>query len=269
MKKLRKLLLSIFLAFSIFMLGSCGSGQRTLAKVKASKELVVATNCEFAPFEYKEGTKYLGIEIDIIRGYAEHIGVKCKIEDQDFDATFLSVYTNKADIGVSGYTVTEKRMKRYDFSNPTFNSSQLIVVKKDSKYATFTDKESILAEFSKDKIAIGCQRGTTGEYFIGGDADWGFDGISGTTLVSYDNGALACKALSNGTISAVIIDGGPAKAISKKYSDLVVLDIVLTEEEYAFLFSKGNDTLRNSVNEYLDIIKASGEMDRIIEKYYA
>ena len=35
------------------------------------------------------------------------------------------------------------------------------------------------ASCSKDPISIGVQTGTTGQYFVDGDADWGFDGIAG------------------------------------------------------------------------------------------
>jgi polar amino acid transport system substrate-binding protein len=59
---------------------------------------------------------------------------------------------------------------------------------------------------------IGVQAGTTGQFYVEGDADWGFDGLP-ATCVPYKNGSLAVQDLINGNIQYVIIDAAPAKCI--------------------------------------------------------
>jgi ABC-type amino acid transport substrate-binding protein len=83
---------------------------------------------------------------------------------------------------------------------------------------------------------IGCQRGTTGDSYIS-------DTLTAATDVQYDNGALACKALGNGQVDAVIIDLEPAKLYCKNISGIAYLSSVLTEEEYAIALAKNNSTL--------------------------
>ena len=55
---------------------------------------------------------------------------------------------------------------------------------------------------------------------------------------------------------------------AKKISGLVVLEYVLTEEEYAIAVSKGNETLLASLNEFINLIKEDGTLDSIVSEYY-
>ncbi len=112
----------------------------------------------------------------------------------------------------------------------------------------------------KDK-AIGVQTGTTGEFFVKGDADWGFDGIDGYEAKGYDNGGLAVSALKNGYVDYVIIDQGPAIELSKAISGIKVVNIPLTEEEYAYGVDQNNAQLLADINAIL----ASDEFDTKFE----
>ena len=72
---------------------------------------------------------------------------------------------------------------------------------------------------SKQPIYLGVQSGTTGQYFVDGDADWGFDGIDGYAAKGYQNGGLAVADMKSGNVKYVVIDEGPAKAIVKRMND--------------------------------------------------
>jgi len=65
-----------------------------------------------------------------------------------------------------------------------------------------------------DTTSIGVQAGTTGQYYVEGDADWGFDGLP-AKCVTYKNGSLAVQDMLNGNIQFVIIDSAPAAAITE------------------------------------------------------
>ncbi len=268
MTNLRRLTLMILILFSICLTG-CTKNTRTLNDIIDSNELVVALNAEFPPFEYKNGKEFLGIDVEIISEYAKSIGVSCTINDMDFDATFLSVYSTKADVAISGITVNSKREKKFDFTDAYYYSSQVIIINNNSIYNNTNTKEEIITLLSNSNAKIGVQRGTLGEYYASGDESWGFDGIKNTKTISYDNGALACSDLANGKIDAVIIDEAPARLISEKYEDLAVLEYILTEEKYAIALKKGNDTLLESLNTFIKSIKDNGTLDSIVEKYYA
>ncbi len=102
----------------------------------------------------------------------------------------------------------------------------------------------------KDKL-IGVQTGTTGQYYVDGDAEWGFDGIEGYESKGYNNGGLAVNDLKNGNVDYVIIDQAPALELEKKVSGIKVINIPLTVEDYAFGVDKANDKLLADINAIL------------------
>lgn len=189
----------------------------TSAKQDNSKDqLVVATNAEFAPFEYKDGDKFYGIDMEIAKLLADKLGKELVIVDMAFDAVLLSVQQQKADIGMAGLTVTEERAKQVDFSDPYYNAAQKIICKADDKTfdncKTKEDVDKILQGFDKS-VLIGGQNGTTGQYYVEGSSDFGFTKLN-ATWKGYANGSLAVQDLINGGINYVIIDAAPATAIT-------------------------------------------------------
>ncbi len=189
---------------------------------KADKQLVVATNAAFAPFEYTEGDKYLGIDMEIAKLLADELDMELVIEHMDFDAVCLSVGQHKCDIAMAGLTVNEEREEHVTFSESYYEASQKLIVKGDDKTfaecKTAADVEKILNDFDKS-VKIGVQDGTTGQLYAAGDADWGFDGFA-VNVVGYKNGSLAVQDMINGNIDYVIIDAAPAEVISESINKM-------------------------------------------------
>ena len=216
-----------------------GDGTPTAVKSASTmktdgSQLIVATNAAFAPFEYMEGKNYYGVDLEIMDLFAKKLGKELYIYNMAFDAVCLavsdiggdyeggegeeSVKSGVADIAAAGLTINDTRKQILDFSESYYNASQMIICKADD--TTFDacksadDVLAVLAKMGKD-VKVGVQRGTTGQYFCEGDADWGFEGF-GFTTVAHDNGSLATQDVLNGNLKFVVIDEGPAKAIVAK-----------------------------------------------------
>ena len=191
----------------------------TSAVEDATKDqLVVATNAQFEPFEYKKGDKYYGVDMEIAKLLADYLGKELVIKNMDFDAVCLSVSQGYADIAMAGLTVREDREEFVTFSESYYNASQMLVVRADDtrfdECKTVADVEAVLKTFGKD-VKAGCQTGTTGQFYLEGDEDWGFEGY-GVTTVGYKAGSLAVQDMINGNISIVVIDEAPAKCIVRE-----------------------------------------------------
>lgn len=194
------------------------------AKEDASKDqLVVATNAEFEPFEYMQGDKYYGIDMEIAKALADSLGKELVIVNMSFDAVCLSVGQSKCDIAMAGLTITEDRKEAVDFTDSYYNAAQKLVVKSDNteydECKTAEDVAAILNE--KDSATkIGYQTGTTAQFYVAGDADWGFDGYAAEG-VGYSNGSLAVQDMLNGNLDYVIIDAAPAAAITSAINGMI------------------------------------------------
>jgi ABC-type amino acid transport substrate-binding protein len=246
----------------VSLLSACASSSGpSLSAIVSSGTLNISTNAEFAPFEYYSGQTIVGVDADIVTAYAKSINVKANIEDMDFDAALTAVATDKVDCAIAGITKNAEREKTMAFSDTYFKANQVAIVKSDSTYATLSSAEAIIAAFTKDKIRIGVQRGTTGESYV-------TDSLKDDTVVSFDNGAMACQSLSQGQVQAVIIDLEPAKLYCEKISGIAYLSPVLTEEEYAIAIGLKNTSLVASINAFIKTISNDGTLKSILAKYF-
>ena len=201
-------------------------GDGTPTAVKSAVEdptkdqLVVATNAAFAPFEYMEGDSYYGIDMEIAALLAEELGKELVINNMKFDSVCLSVGEHKCDIAMAGLTVTEKRKEVVNFSDSYYGAYQKLIVKADDTTfdacETAADVDDIL-NATKGAKTVGYQNGTTADFYVNGDADWGFDGLD-VQPKGYDNGALAVQDLINGNIDYVMIDADPAVRIAENFN---------------------------------------------------
>ena len=177
-------------------------------------QLVVATNAEFAPFEYKEGELYYGIDMEVAALLAQELGKELVIDNMDFDSVCLAVGQHKCDIAMAGLTIDPAREESVTFSTAYYAASQQIIVKADdTRFDNCSDLaavEAVLASLPAG-TKIGAQTGTTGEAYVKGGS-MGFDGIN-AECITYDSGALAVQDLLNGGVDFVIIDAAPAAAI--------------------------------------------------------
>jgi polar amino acid transport system substrate-binding protein len=238
---MRKILCMVASVMMIFSLVACTSKQ---------DELVMATNAEFPPYEYHEGDKIVGIDVEICQAIADEMGKKLVIEDMAFDSVITSVYTGKADLGAAGLTITEDRLKNINFSTPYATAAQVIIVTQDSDIASPDDLVG---------KKIGVQLGTTGDIYA--------EDIENAELERYNKGFEAVQALSQGKIDAVIIDNEPAKVYVSQNDGLKIVDEAFTYEEYAIAIAKDNTALLNEVNAAISKLKESGKLDEIVNKY--
>ena len=195
----------------------------TSAELDETKDqLVVATNAAFAPFEYTEdgGKTYLGIDMEIAALLAEELGKELGINNMKFDSVCLSVGEHKCDIAMAGLTVNESRKEVVNFSKSYYNAYQKLIVKADdTTFDACTDAASVdaILNATEGAATVGYQNGTTADFYVNGDADWGFDGLN-VKAQGYDNGALAVQDLINGNIDYVIIDADPALRIVDNFN---------------------------------------------------
>ena len=93
-----------------------------------TRELVVGTDTSFMPFEFKEGDKYVGFDLDLWAEIAKDQGWKYTIQPMDFAGLIPALQTQNIDLALSGMTIREERKKAIDFSDPYYDSGVLAMV---------------------------------------------------------------------------------------------------------------------------------------------
>ena len=240
--KISKIICGILAAAMTLTFAGCGSSEK--------KTLVMATNAEFPPYEYREGDSIVGIDVEIAQAIANDMGMELLIEDMAFDSVIAAVQTGKADMGIAGLTVDEDRLANVNFSNSYTTAAQVVIIKETSAVASPDDLVG---------KKIGVQLGTTGAQYAGD--------IEDSTVEQYNKGFEAVQALLQDKIDAVIIDREPAKVFVSQNEGLIILDEEFTVEDYAIAISKSNTELLEKVNTSLASLKSSGKLQEIIDKY--
>jgi len=233
----------------------------------------MATNAAFPPYEYKDGSEFKGIDVEIAALIAEKLGMKLKIHDVEFGSIIAGVERGKYKMGMAGLTVTDERKEKVNFSTTYATGVQVVIVKSDSPYSSYEDfytgyktveGEEVPAGV-KSGIKIGVQQDTTGDIYASDDPEnWGF---GKDNVIRYKTGADAVQALISGKVTAVIIDNEPAKSFVEGKSELKILESEYAVEDYAIAVSKNNPELLEKINKALAELKAEGKIDEIIEKY--
>ncbi len=201
-------------------LATFGSNSIKTSATDGANELVVATNIDFAPFEYYNGNKIAGIDIEIAQLIADEMGKTLVVEHMDFDAVVTSVQTKKTyDIGMAALTISEDRKQMVNFTKPYFDTTQVVVVKADdTTFDACSDKDALLqklASLSGAAAKCGGQAGTTGQQFVKGNEALEFAGFANLDFNGYDSPALAVQSMLDGNISFIIVDKAVAQTLLK------------------------------------------------------
>lgn len=112
--------------------------------------LIMGTNVAFPPYEYYENGAATGIDVDMAQAIADKLGMKLQIDDMEFDSVIIAVQSGKVDIGVSGMTVTEERLKNIDFSDAYTTAKQVIIVRNGSEKTKASLKDKVYQSLVQD-----------------------------------------------------------------------------------------------------------------------
>jgi polar amino acid transport system substrate-binding protein len=233
--------------------------------------LTVATSPDFPPYEsIDDNGSYVGFDIDMAYAIGEVMGLKVEIVPTEFDGIMTAVSTGKADIGMSGLSVTEERKNSVDFTMNIANEAQVVIVRRGSPIKTPADLAG---------KRVGSQNGTTGldlaRYDEATIAGSNYKDTMGRPAegVGYDDCILAAEQVVAGTLDAVIYDYSPCKEIVAQHpDDLVILTdadgkaIDLYTFYNAYICKKGNG-FAGKVNGAIKELKDSGKMAALFAKY--
>ena len=252
---------------STLTLAACGSGDAdTPAATNSSGvttitegKLKACTHLSYKPFEFKEGSKVVGFDVDLMDLVAKKLGLEQEVVDIEF-ATITSgaaFAAKKCDAGYGATTINDKRKEAVLFSDPYFDSTAALIVKKDSG---ITDLASLKGK------KLGVQTDTTGQEFAEKEKD-----ANGFTPVVFDDLPTQLAAVLSGRVDAAVNDNGPLLDYAKDNPTTSVVKEFDTGEQYGLMF-KLNDPngtkLAELTNEVLKTAQADGTYNTIYKKWF-
>ena len=245
-------MLKVVMLVTIFMLMvACGN-----KSANGKKKYTIGTDTSFPPYEYKEGNKYTGIDIDLMEAIAKLEGFEVEFKPMDFGGLIPALQSGQLDGVIAGASITEERKKSVDFSEPYYASGLVALVNKNNNnIKTVKDLEG-------KKLAV--KNGTAG-------AKYAEDNLKGKANIRvFEDSASTLKAVENNQADAAFEDY-PVIAYTIKVNPNLNVKIgteKLTSNEYGFMVKKGeNKELLEKFNKGLKTLKENGEYQKIVDKY--
>lgn len=112
---------------ALLALGSLGAQARSLDAIRKDGKIVIATEGQFAPFNYFQGAKLSGFEIELAEMVAKKMGLAVEWKALSFDALFAGLGQDRWDLVIASHGITEERAKAVTFTAPHYCSGGSIV----------------------------------------------------------------------------------------------------------------------------------------------
>lgn len=113
----------------VMMFGSSVASARSIDAIKKAGTIIVATEGQYAPFNFFEGSKLSGFEVDLMNDVAKKMGLKIEWKTLGFDALLTGLGQDRWDLVIASHGITEERAKSVTFASPHYCSGGAIVSK--------------------------------------------------------------------------------------------------------------------------------------------
>ena len=237
MKKLFKLFIICSISFLLF---GCN---------KDDNKLIMVTEAGFAPYEYRDSSGIVGVDVDIAREIAAAMGKELEIKDVAFDSLINELNSGKADFAAAGMSITEERKNEVDFSIEYVSSKQVVVVRKDY------NKIKSVNDLNGKTISV--QLGSVADTYV-------TKNFKNSKIVRQKKFLSAAEDVKAKKSECIIMDELPAKELVKNNSELTILKIELFTDKYAIAVKKGNTELLNKINEVLEKLIEEGKIEEFV-----
>lgn len=224
---------------------------RTWAEIKKAGTITIATEGAFKPFNYFEGKKLTGFEVELADALAKQMGLKVKWVTQPFDSLLIGLNQDRYDFVIASHGITDERKKAVDFTNPHYCTGGLIVAQPGGPKTA--------ADLKGKTVAV--QVGTT--YLENVKKVAGVKDVK-----TYPKDTDAQQALMAGRTDAWVTDKFLALDAMKANSGKMQQGDLLFQERIAMAVKKGNSTLLKALNDAFAKSLKDGTYAKISSKYF-
>ena len=233
------------------------SATPTLDAIRERGQLILGPESTYPPFEFLviENGQSVGAGFDVMlaQKIAEQLGVTLVTSEMAFDSLIPAIQAGTIDIAAS-MTPTDERKQAVDFSENYYETSNVFLVRKGEE-GNFTSAESF------DGKTIGAQVGTAQNDLVVND-------MTNAQSLLLPKVTTLVQELKTGNIDAICMEKPAGDIYAAAYPDLVIADYVVADAAggVAFPAAKGQDDLIAFINETIEELKASGELEKLYQE---
>ena len=241
-----------FVASAVALCAVFGAQARTFDEVKKDGKILIATEGQFAPFNFFNGTTLTGFEVELAELVAKKMGVTVQWKTLGFDALLTGLRQDRWDLVIASHGITPEREKAVTFTVPHYCSGGQIV--------SLNPAIKTAADLAGKVVAV--QTGTSYLEHV--------KKVPGVKEVkNFPTDEAARAALGSKRVDAWVTDRFVAKEMLAKTPKAgFVTGDMLFIEQVAAAVSKGNTGLAEAYNKAFAELKADGTIGKISQKYF-
>lgn len=219
--------------------------------------LIIGIDDQFAPMGFRdENNEIVGFDIDLARAAAEYMGVEVQFQPIDWKTKETELSSGRIDLIWNGYTITDERKEKVNFTKPYLENAQVIATLADSDIESFDDLEGKLIGLQALSSAMDAFQASP----IADKVE---------SVTEYKDNVLALTDLKAGRVDAVVIDEVVIDYyMTEEEGTFKVLDEALAPEQYGVGVRKEDEELLNKLQEALDQMNEDGTAAEISTKWF-
>ena len=260
---LSKLLRNMFLGGSILALSISfvGCSNKSSESTLNKDTLIIGIDDAFAPLGFKdESGEITGFDIDLAKELTRRLNKEITFQSIDWTMKESELKSGNIDLIWNGYTITEERKNKVDFSVPYLKNKQVIVTLADSNINSKSDLANKKVGAQSESSAVAAMEKEEDLYssFNGGGA------------ITFEDNNQALMDLEAGRLDAVVADEILVRYyLSLKGEDkFKILEDNFGEEEYGVGIRKGDTGMVDAFNKAYKEMQEDGTLQKISEKWF-
>ncbi len=224
------------------------------APISGRTTLIVGGDDSYPPYSFLEDGVAEGFDNDVVRSVAKVMGVEVEFRLTSWEEAQQNLLDGKVDL-INGMAYSTSRENFFDFANPHSLHYFDVFVCNNSKINTIEDLQGKEVVVEEGDIM---QEYLTENNFSG-------------KVIAVNNPAEALHQVSSGKYSAAFLNKvvGYYFINTSKIKNMHSLNLQILEQKSGFAVQKGNLQLVRELNEALAIMDATGEYDRLSNKWFA
>ena len=259
------IILLMLLVSSIVSLTGCSketvSNKDSYEKLKEKGSIVMGLDDTFAPMGFRDDKGNLvGFDVDLAEEVFKRVGLKVEFQPIDWSMKETELNSGNIDVIWNGYSITEERKEKVNFTQAYLENKQIIITLADS---SISNKDDLKGR----KVAV--QNGSSTLEAINKEPEV-VATFEGGEPVLFDTNNEAIMDLEAKRVDAVVSDEVLARYYIKQKDprDYKIIEDDFGEEEYGIGIRKEDKKLLEEINNTLNKMKKDGSYNKVYEKWF-
>lgn len=250
-------LLAYFLLFTFHfsLLTHCSPADTSWQHIQNNGYLVVGLDPTFPPFENADTGELHGLDVDLARALGEKLGIEVRFSYLGYDGLYDALATKQVDLLLSALVIDATKTRDFAYSQPYFNAGQFLVV-----------HQATTAIHNQDDLSgriVAVELGSEGHVQA---IQWQRR-VPNLQIKPLNTPDDALWVVLQKEAAAAVVDQVSGRLYIRQAPELKLLETPVSVEPYAAVVRIDDQALLKKINEALQQLKESGQLDQIIHTW--